>query len=467
MATKSKTLKEIIKELNKLVTKDHINQFIEKYYKFIVSSDNNIDGQSLGETILKGGNDLKMEFGKLPIYFIIAHSAYDINISDTIEPILPDDLHSNFFKMPISQDLSKNKFLIYNAPVGTFGLVSKSTQCINPNELLSATDILIKETLFNPNIKFQNKLGNYKRRQCSTGRKRNGICHPKDGLNSSFYLPGSTVIEKNHYFYGNKLFGTGLGIIRINDYGYPTSRHNNTGYKLLKNSTNIPSCFYLSNTKLTENDKLLRDYISFENNNHKSIKISKIIEMGDPGIYISLGCGGLNLNLQDSSDKLYNININKQITDKSNNVLKLYIELIKTINKMIIPNKGMQWDTFCKTISEVKNTRNKSLNISPILFTSILTQSQSPKFKNYFANNKVVIDFFNEKKSKKRKRKRGSNKWPGEIKERNSKRPKLKEQNILNVVKKVESKKKSKKKSKKNIVLDFIQTVSTRISNYF
>ena len=282
MATKSKTLKEIIKELNELVTKDHINQFIEKYYKFIVSSDNNIDGQSLGETILKGGNDLKMGFGKLPIYFIIAHSAYDINMSDTLEPILPDDLHSNFFKMPISEDLSKNKFLIYNTPVGTFGLVSTSTQCINPNELLSATDILIKETLFNPKIKFQNKLGNYKRRQCSTGRKRNGICHPKDGLSSSFYLPGSTVIEKNHYFYGNKLFGTGLGIIRINDYGYPTrspiSRYNNTGYTLLKNSTNIPSCFYLSNTKLTDNDKLLRDIFHSKLKTIKVLKYPKLLK---------------------------------------------------------------------------------------------------------------------------------------------------------------------------------------------
>ena len=470
MTSNSKELKDVIKELNNFFTEDHIHQFIDQYYRYIVSPDNNITGQSLGESIFKGGNNLKSEIEKLPIYFIIAHSAYDINISDTIEPVLPDDSNSNFFKMPISTNLSNNKFLIYNSPAGTLGLVSTAKQCINPKELLSATDIFIKETLFNPKIKFQNKLGNYKRKANKTCKFiSNGICQPEDELSSSFYLPGSIVIDKNHYFYGNKLLGTGLGIIRINDYGHLShslSRKNNTGYKLLKNSTNIPSCFYLSNTKLTKNDRLLKDYISIETNKYQGIKISKIIEMGDPGIYISLGCGGLNLNLQDSSDNLYKIIINKQINDKSNNVLKLYIDLIKTINNLIIPNKGIQWDTFCKTISEVKNTRNKSRNSTPILFTSIMTKSQSSKFKDYYANN--IKGFFTETKStkstKSKKRKRGSYKLPSEpirTRKRLKVKVNLKEQNILNIVKKVESKKKTNKS------IGFLQSVSKKITKYF
>jgi hypothetical protein len=185
--------------------------------------------------------------------------------------------------------------------------------------------------------------------------------------------------------------------------------------------------------------------------------------MGDPGIYISLGCGGLNLNLQDSSDNLYKIIINKQINDKSNNVLKLYIDLIKTINNLIIPNKGIQWDTFCKTISEVKNTRNKSRNSTPILFTSIMTKSQSSKFKDYYANN--IKGFFTETKStKSKKRKRGSYKLPSEpirTRKRLKVKVNLKEQNILNIVKKVKSKKKTGK------VIDFFKTVSKTITNYF
>lgn len=58
----------------------------------------------------------------------------------------------------------------------------------------------------------------------------------------------------------------------------------NVGYKLLKSTKKLQKCFYLSNTKLTNSDKILRDYILLKSYKKESIKISEIIEMGDPGI---------------------------------------------------------------------------------------------------------------------------------------------------------------------------------------
>ena len=98
MATGSKKLKDIIKELNKVFTKDHIYNFIEQYYKYIVNPDNNLNSQLLAYRLLKGGVDLKSEFEKLPIFFIIAHSSFDVKISNKIEPIIPPDINSNFLK---------------------------------------------------------------------------------------------------------------------------------------------------------------------------------------------------------------------------------------------------------------------------------------------------------------------------------------------------------------------------------
>ena len=64
MTSTSKELKDVIKELNNFFTEDHIHQFIDQYYRYIVSPDNNITGQSLGESIFKGGNNLKSEIEK-------------------------------------------------------------------------------------------------------------------------------------------------------------------------------------------------------------------------------------------------------------------------------------------------------------------------------------------------------------------------------------------------------------------
>lgn len=209
MATGSKKLKDIIKELNKVFTKDHIYNFIEQYYKYIVNPDNNLNSQLLAYRLLKGGVDLKSEFEKLPIFFIIAHSSFDVKISNKIEPIIPPDINSNFFKMPISEDLSKNKFLVFNSPVGTLGLVNNLRSpynCLNHSELLNVTDIKIKENLFSSNKLYHHKLGNYKCTYTKSKQFRNnGVCMPEEGLSPSFYLPGSIVMEKKHHFYSDDI----------------------------------------------------------------------------------------------------------------------------------------------------------------------------------------------------------------------------------------------------------------------
>ena len=77
--------------------------------------------------------------------------------------------------------------------------------------------------------------------------------------------------------------------------------------------------------------------------------MSEIIQLGDPGIYVTLSCSSLRVFLEKANE-LHLIDVTRDISRKSN-FYKLYTEIISMVNNMINPANGQQWDLLCKKIN--------------------------------------------------------------------------------------------------------------------
>ena len=298
---------------------------------------------------------------KLPIFIIVGHSDYRINITSNngksyTDIIDPPHSSQTYFYVPVPKvpDITQSKFVVYPTPAACWGLLCEDSTAECDEHILNSSFINIKHNFFNPEYTFPDRLKMLRRETSYKGEK---WYEPAEGepLDAGFFIPGSAVLEKGHEFFGTTLSGDGFGILRLNGSLFDNSINKITGTDLLKNWTNDDNdnVYYLSNEKLTRNDERLRGLIKTRAKQEKSVYMSEIIQYGDPGIYVTLSCSSLRV-LLEKHGEMHLVDVTKDLPRKSN-FYKLYFEITSMINNMINPANGQQWDLLCKKLNY--NTR--------------------------------------------------------------------------------------------------------------
>jgi len=298
---------------------------------------------------------------KLPIFIIVGHSDYRINITSNdgksyTDIIDPPHSSQTYFYVPVPKvpDITQSKFVVYPTPAACWGLLCEDTTVECDIHVLNSSFINIKQNLFNPSYTFPDRIKMMKRESSYKGERWYDV-KESEPLDAGFFIPGSAVLEKGHEFFGETLSGGGFGILRLNGSSYNNAANKITGTDLLKNWTDDDNdnIYYLSNEKLTRNDLRLRNLIKTRSKQEKSVYMSEIVQYGDPGIYITLSCSSLRV-LLEKHGEMHLVDVTRDIPRESN-FYKLYSDLTSMINTMINPANGEQWDLLCKKLNY--NTR--------------------------------------------------------------------------------------------------------------
>lgn len=323
-------------------------------------------------------NKLNKVISSLPIYFLIAHSTVDI-------PLLRTDMNNGkgklsfndtevYQKIPVTDSLSTSKYLINTTTSGGWGLLDADAVCVPSDHILREPATNIKRYFFKPATKdpdfnCEDRIGLYAK--SSDDDDAEEIMTKK--YPPLFNLPGTNYIDKIHQFGGDKLTGGGFGIIKLDNPSNTTAQEvveqwqeqkeeeddynerdfENNVYFLTDKGGNISSEDNVQNDNkgVTANDvaiwNLLKenwkfdDYVNEDGTSSSmgasNVKISDIIKLGGPGIYISLSCSEYYFSVNGEK---YELELGSDSPD-----LKLVREITGSLGFVGAINR-VNWDSF-------------------------------------------------------------------------------------------------------------------------
>ena len=107
-------------------------------------------------------------------------------------------------------EISKKKNIDYSLMFD--GLLDEKSSCIPVGHLLKTDGVSLHNYLFDPDINCEERITIYSTREDDIRRdlERPDLRYPP-----LFNIPGSKFIDKPHQFGGNKLSGSGFGIIKM------------------------------------------------------------------------------------------------------------------------------------------------------------------------------------------------------------------------------------------------------------
>lgn len=325
-------------------------------------------------------NKLNKVISSLPIYFLIAHSTVDIPLIRTDMNNVNGKLSFNdtdvYQKLPVTDSLSTSKYLINTTTSGGWGLLDADAVCIPSDHILREPATNIKRYFFkpatkNPDFNCEDRIGLYAKSSDDDAEEIMTKKYPP-----LFNLPGTNYIDKIHQFGGDKLTGGGFGIIKLDNPSnttaqevveqwqeqkeqkeeeddYNESNFENNVYFLTDKGGNISSEERDSNDNkgVTANDvaiwNLLNDnwkvddYLNEDGTSSSmgasNVKISDIIKLGGPGIYISLSCSEYYFSVNGEK---YDLELGSDSPD-----LKLVREITGSLGFIGAINRD-NWDSF-------------------------------------------------------------------------------------------------------------------------
>lgn len=269
-------------------------------------------------------SELNKTINELPIYLIIAHSNIDLKFKMVNGNFVLKNGPTLFKNLDVPSKLSNSKFIINTTTAGGWGLLDEKTSCVPTGHLLRRDGVALRNFLFDPNINCEERIAVWSTKE---DHVRRDLERPDLRYPPLFNIPGSKFIDKPHQFGGNKLSGSGFGIVKIT---------NPSGTKAIDaiskwEKTHLggddavfeENIYFLSDdggdgslhlTKddtrrhkdFTDEDKALYKLLSdrwnidtYIDNDSKTgtvdmgasnVTLNQIVTTGGPGVYISLSC---------------------------------------------------------------------------------------------------------------------------------------------------------------------------------
>lgn len=255
----------------------------------------------------------------LPVYIIICHSALNINLNLDRDGTLraKRGYHSSYHQ-PEFQSPCGPKFVVYPSPPGAWGLLCTESCRTEENDhilRLEKQDML--DCLFSkyPGPRIASVPHNEEQELDPHFQKMNG----------GFFLPSSIVPEKDQSFHGSTLTHDGFGIVKLTNPKLRCDREHiqrRIQQAVIAKDEHYPSDFIRAKSKkyfiidegeITKNDEEIRKLLYRSD----EIQMSEIVHTGDPGVYITLSCSGMNINLVSEKDREFQpIEITAQMSEE-------------------------------------------------------------------------------------------------------------------------------------------------------
>lgn len=260
---------------------------------------------------------LNKTINELPIYFIIAHSNIDLKFKMVNNNFVLKNGSTLFKNLDVPGKLSNSKFIINTTTAGGWGLLDEKTSCVPTGHLLRRDGVALRNFLFDPSINCEERIAVWSTKE---DHVRRDLERPDLRYPPLFNIPGSKFIDKPHQFGGNKLSGSGFGIIKMTKpsgtkaidairkwekthLGGDDAVFEHNVYFLSDNGGDLGNGVHRD---FTDKDqalyKLLRDswkidtYIDNDSESGtvdmgaSNITLNQIVNTGGPGVYISLSC---------------------------------------------------------------------------------------------------------------------------------------------------------------------------------
>ena len=363
-------------------------------------------------------SSLNRTINPLPIYFIVAHANIDLIFKRTSKKLKLKNINTLFQEIPLHSDVGQCKFLVNTTTAGGWGLLDEQSSCIPTDHLLKSSGLAIRNHFFNPDIKAENRIAIWEAQETESDGRSDELLSTR--YPALFNIPGSKYIDKPHQFGGDKLSGGGFGIIKINQQSGTSAFDAIQRWERNKGSDETSftdNIYFLTDTGgdigsgnfngITEKDiqiqRLLEsrwkeeryadDSIMYASN----VLISEIINTGEPGIYISLGCAEYFTDIPGRTLDISNPNSPDVVLASS---ITHAFQTIGALNRE-------QWDQYCKGIKyAMKRFRGETDEPGSAAMLSGIENQGGPQVITQVASAKKTTGGGKRRKKRKTRRKR-------------------------------------------------------------
>lgn len=206
----------------------------------------------------------------LPVYFIMAHSSYDVDYEETMR----DDMCELCLRGCSSFVAPEGVFVISATPTGAWGLVCEDPSDESADNIVRWSGGRLKRWLFSPE-------------GCAPERIDVLLEGRADvPLVPSFVPEQQMVIDKTHEFFGDPLANSGFGVVKLEN-GESLS-------EVVRGGDVGKSGLYTTMNRLPALHALIREAVRME----RPVATSEIVRLLGHGVYINCACGNINVNVR-------------------------------------------------------------------------------------------------------------------------------------------------------------------------
>lgn len=207
---------------------------------------------------------------KLPVYFIMSHSSYDVGYDermrcDKCELRLRGC--SNFVA-------PEGVFVISATPPGAWGLICEDPSEESTDNIVRWSGGRLKRWLFSPSGCAPESMELLLEGKASIP------------LIPSFVPEQQTVIDKTHEFFGDPLAKGGFGVVKLNS--------NESLFEVIRDSGVGKSMLYTAMDRVPALRALIREAVRME----RPVATSEIVRVLGRGVYINCACGNINISVR-------------------------------------------------------------------------------------------------------------------------------------------------------------------------